>query len=177
MQREQHHFPPLPEIGLPESHYAKLAHQADRAGNLFGREAAKVGQYVTLALSPALDWPSKQRYFDHALRRHCVSPPLPDEEVWLFFQRLADLVRQYAGREALRLACAEDEYYMSLRKSGVPRSATSLKAEIFFNTLLGLDGHRPNYFIEEDWAQLKLIRAHWVIDTRATQGGSAIRAG
>jgi hypothetical protein len=177
MQHQQHHFPPLPEIGLPESHYAKLAQQADRIGNMFAREAAKVGQYVTLALSPTLDWPSKQRYFDHAIRRHCIAPPLPNEAVWMFFQRLADLVRQFAGREALRLASLEDEHYAFLTKSGVPMNQTSMKAEVFFNTLLGLDGLRPTIFTEEDWRQLKMLRTHWVIDMRATRNGTAMRLG
>jgi hypothetical protein len=161
MPRQQHHFPPPPEIGLPESHYAKLAQRAERVGDIFARDAAKVGQYVTLALAANLDWPSKRRYFEHALRRHCLPPPLPDEEVWLFFQKLADLVRQYAGQEALRLASAEDDHFAYLQKAGLPRSAISAKAEVFFNHLIGRDGNRPDCFTEEDWIQLKVVRAEW----------------
>src|ERR1700722_5642427 len=117
MPRQQHHFPPPPAIGMPEGHYAALAKQADRNGDLFGKEAAKVGQYVTLGLDAHLDWSSKRRYFEHALRRHCAPPPLPDEEVWLFYQNLSDLVRKFAGQEALRLASAEDHHLATLAQS------------------------------------------------------------
>ncbi|HUB24302.1 MAG TPA: hypothetical protein VL992_02655 [Tepidisphaeraceae bacterium] len=162
MARTQHHFPDLPSIGLPESHYAQMAQKADRCGDVFGREAAKVGQYITLALAPGLDWPSKKRYFEHALHRHCSCPPLPDEDVWLFYKRLADLVRQYAGHEALRLACSEDDQYAFLERRGIPRKQIVDKANAFFGAIMGTDGfHRPDMFTEEDWAQLKLIRAQW----------------
>jgi hypothetical protein len=162
MPQQQHHFPPPPDIGLPESHYAKLAQRADRIGDLFGREAAKVGQYITLALDPKLDWPSKRRYFEHALHRHCVPPPLPNEEVWLFYQQLADLVRKHAGQEVLKLACAEDDKYDLLAKSGMQRTTIADKAEGFFDMLIGREYHRPDWLTEEDWAQLMLIRSQWM---------------
>jgi hypothetical protein len=162
MPRVQHHFPDLPAIGLAESQYAQMAQRADRSGDIFAREAAKVGQYITLALAPALDWPSKKRYFEHALHRHCCPPPLPDEQVWMFFQKLADLVRQYAGQEALRLASTEDDNYAYLEKRGIARKETAARAESFFGSIMGTDGtHRPEMFTEEDWAQLKLIRSQW----------------
>jgi hypothetical protein len=164
MPRTQRYFPDLPAIGLPESHYAQIAHSADRTGDIFGREAAKVGQYITLALAPGLDWASKKRYFEHALHRHCSAPPLPDEDVWLFYRKLADLVRQYAGQEALRLASSEDDNYAYLEKRGIARKEIVSKAEAFFAIIMGADGfHRPDMFSEEDWAQLNLIRAQWVV--------------
>ena len=162
MPRSHHQFPPPPEIGLPEAHYAQLAHRADRIGDVFARDAAKVGQYVTLALAPGLDWPSKKRYFEHALRRHCVPPPLPDEDVWLYFQSLATLVRRYAGQEALRLASAEDDQYVLLEKSGMARRDLRNRAQDFFGLIMGRDGPRPDLFTVEDWDQLVLIRAQWV---------------
>jgi hypothetical protein len=161
MPMPQRHFPPLPCIGLPESNYAALARYADQRGDLFAKEAAKVGQYVTLALDAHLDWPSKRRYFEHALRRHCAAPPLPDEQVWLFYQRLADLVRRHAGREALRLASAEDDHYAYLQKIGRPRPAIVAEAQAFFAALMGDEKHRPDWFTEQDWTQLKLLRSQW----------------
>jgi hypothetical protein len=81
MLQQKHVLPPMPEIGKSESYYAGLAKQADAIGNHFAHEAAKVGQYVTLGMSHTLDWAEKLRYFQHALRRHCVPPPVPDEPV------------------------------------------------------------------------------------------------
>jgi hypothetical protein len=86
-------LPQMPEIRRPESYYAKLVHQADRAGDTHSHEASKVGQYVTLAMDPSLDWSQKLKNFQHALKRHCVPPPYPDDDVWMFYQQLADLVR------------------------------------------------------------------------------------
>ena len=43
-------FPPMPEIGKPESFYAQHVHAADKAGDIHAHEAYKVGQYVTLAM-------------------------------------------------------------------------------------------------------------------------------
>jgi hypothetical protein len=159
---QKHHFPPLPPIGLPESSYAQMAKLADQAGNIFAREAAKVGQYITLALDPHLDWLSKRRYFEHALRRHCVAPRLPSEAVTLFFIGLAEQVKKFAGQEALRLASREDDQYVIMKRTGVPRHVITSKAQIFFGGLMGLESRRPDWFNEEDWEQLKLIRTQWI---------------
>src|SRR5256885_4079759 len=74
-------FPPLPEIGHPETYYAKQVHRADKRGDQHAHEAYKVGQYITLGLNPYLPWPDKLKYFRHALARHCNPPPYPDDEV------------------------------------------------------------------------------------------------
>jgi hypothetical protein len=161
MLRPQRHFPALPDIGHPESHYAQLARKADLLGDHYGREAAKVGQYITLAMDPRLDWLSKRRYFEHALRRHCMAPPLSSLEVSGFYQSMAAQVRKYAGQEALRLASDEDDQYVLLTKSKVPRHVIVGKAQVFFGTLMGMHLQRPDWFGEEDWAQLKMIRAQW----------------
>src|SRR5438093_6057619 len=68
------HLPPLPQIGHPESYYARLAKQSEREGDIHAHEAAKVGQYITLALDPSIDWDAKRRYFRHAIKRHCAPP-------------------------------------------------------------------------------------------------------
>jgi hypothetical protein len=147
---------------MPESHYALLARRADQMGDHFAKEAAKVGQYITLALDPNLDWISKRRFFEHAIHRHCVPPALPNEDVWLFYQQLADLVRKHAGIEAMHLASKEDDHLAFLAKTGTPRHVIASNAEIFFGNLMGLDQHRPDWFNDEDWKQLKILRSHWI---------------
>ena len=114
-------LPQMPDIGRPESFYAKLVHTADRQGDTHSHEAAKVGQYVTLALDPSRAWEEKLKYFQHALKRHCVPPPYPDDDVWMFYQQLAELVRGYCGQEALRLASLEDDLYAARLSMGQSR--------------------------------------------------------
>jgi hypothetical protein len=162
MLQQPHIFPPMPPIGQSESHYAKLAKHADSEGNIFAHEAAKVGQYITLALDPHLEWPAKLRYFQHALKRHCVPPPIPDEPVWVFYRDLADLVRQYAGFEALRLASNEDDLFATRLSLGAIREVVESDAELFFAQLIGSGERRPDWVCEEDWAQLKIIRDQWI---------------
>ncbi len=160
MLSQSRQFPPLPEIGLPESHYARKVHEADRVGDKHAHEAYKVGQYVTLAIDPRLTWPGKLKYFQHALKRHCVPPPLPDDDVWMFYRSLADLVRQYSGQEALRLASTEDDLYAARITMGQTREAIENEAEEFFGNLVPPEC--PEYFNEEDYAQLKIIRDQWI---------------
>lgn len=162
MVQQARTFPPMPDIGQSESHYAKLARQADAEGNIFAHEAAKVGQYITLALDPHLNWPSKARYFQHALTRHCVPPPVPEEPVWMFYRELAELVRHHAGHEALRLASAEDDIYATRIHLGANRDAVESDAELFFSDILGTGEKRQDWFSEDDWKQLKLIRDQWI---------------
>ena len=162
MAQEWGELPAMPEIGLKESFYAQRVKDADRQGRHHVREAYKVGQYITLALDRRLEWEKKLRYFRHALRSHCQAPALPSEKVWMFYGQLADLVRQYAGAEALRLASLEDDYWAGQIKAGVPQSQISAQAEIFFDKLLGLREERPDYLNQEDYEQLKILRNQWL---------------
>src|SRR5688500_2943508 len=98
----------LPEIGYPEKYYARRVKEADLAGDTHTREAYKVGQYITLALVPHLEWQDKLRYFRHAIRRHCCPPPLPSDDVWMFYQNLAESGPEHAGTQAPKLARKED---------------------------------------------------------------------
>jgi hypothetical protein len=152
----------LPQIGRPENYYAKLVHQADQSGDTHSHEAAKVGQYITLALDPSLAWEEKLKYFRHALKRHCVAPPYPDDDVWMFYQHLAELVRQYCGMEALRLASTEDDLYAARLSMGQNREQIEDDAEQFFLKLMGRGDQCPDWFNETDWSQLKLIRDQWI---------------
>ena len=158
----------MPEIGHPESYYARQCHQADKRGETHAHEAYKVGQYITLGLDPRLKWPQKLRYFEHALRRHCNPPQLADDEVWMFYRNLAHVVREYCGREALRLASEEDDKYAERIRLGSTRERIAADAKVFFNTIMGDPEHCPDYFIDEDWEQLKILRNQWVIDFGAS---------
>lgn len=162
MSNPTRQMPPMPEIGRPESYYAQLVRTADAQGQIHLREAAKVGQYITLALDPSLSWEDKLKFFRHALKRHCQPPPYPDDEVWMFYQQLADLVRQYCGAEALRLASIEDDLYAARLAMGQAREKIEDDAEQFFLKLMGRGDQCPEWFKEEDWAQLKLIRDQWI---------------
>ncbi len=159
---QERQLPDLPEIGQPESYYARKVHEADRTGDTNLREAHKVGQYVTLAMDPALSWEQKLKYFIHALRRHCNPPPVPDEATWVFYRDLAELIRSHCGKEALRLAMYEDDLYDQRQKLGVRREQIECEAELFFARLLGSSNKCPEYFDEEDWQQLKMIRDQWI---------------
>jgi hypothetical protein len=158
---KQRPLPPLPPIGRPESYYAKLAHDANSIGDTHAHEAAKIGQYVTLGMDASMAWADKLKYFRHAIKRHCNAPPFPDEDVWLFYQSLADLVRQHAGAEALRIASREDDLYAARLSMGQERSKIEEDAEEFFGKLIPAE-ERPEWFNDEDWVQLKLIRDQWI---------------
>jgi len=155
-------IPTLPEIGHPESYYAHLVHKADRENAMHSREAAKVGQYITLGLDPNLDWDTKRRYFRHALRRHCVPPQVSSELVEMYYQRLVDLVMHHAGAEALRLASGEDDRYACRLAGGEQRRTIMEDAVEFFANLMGVDDTCPTHFKEEDWLQLRIIRNQWI---------------
>ncbi len=156
------HIPEMPKIGMPEAYYARQVHYADKTADPHLREANKVAQYVTLALEPRLPWCKKLKYFDHALRRHCNPPPLPDDEIWLFYQQLGNLIRGHAGEQALRLACEEDDNFARRLSHGEPRNQIISDARHFFYELTTLGHDRPGHFNEEDWIQLKLIREQWM---------------
>lgn len=162
MGHQTRQLPPMPEIGRPENFYAKLVKFADQQADVHLHESAKVGQYITLALDPSLSWEDKLKYFRHAMKRHCVPPPYPDDDVWMFYQNLAELVRQYAGQEALRMASTEDDLYAARLNMGQSREKIEDDAEAFFHQLMGRGDQCPEWFNETDWAQLKLIRDQWI---------------
>jgi len=152
----------MPEIGLPESHYAQMAKKAEREGNEHLRAAAKVGQYVTLAMDRSLDWDQKLRYFKHTLSRHCYPPRFAGDQCWTFYHNLADVVREYCGAEAMRLASTEDDLYASRLEMGQAREKIEAEAEVFFDRILGNSTSCPDHFKVEDWEQLKLLRNQWI---------------
>jgi hypothetical protein len=162
MLKESKAIPAMPEIGRSEEYYAKLLHQTSALGDPLAHHAAKVGQYVSLALAPDLKWENRCKYFSHALRQHCQPPENADDATKAFYASLANLVRGYAGQEALRLACAEDDIYATRLGLGADRDGLESEAEVFFSELLGSGENRPEWFTEEDWVQLRLLRDQWI---------------
>lgn len=161
MNAAQHDFPPIPEIGRPDPYYMRAIADADQSGDIHLRAALKVARYITLAISPKLPWEEKKRYFTHALKHHCA-PPAQDEAILKYYDELADLVRQYAGAEALRLASQEDDMWAARTALGQDRTLIEDDAEAFFGRILGQGEQRPDHFTEGDWSQLKLIRDQWI---------------
>jgi hypothetical protein len=158
--RRFHH--PLPVIGYPEAYYAKHIHDADTAGDRVGHEAYKVGQYITCGLEPSRKWVEKMKYFCHALHHHTAAPAGADEPTQHYFGKLAEMVRKYAGHEALRLAKHENDSYSLRLHSGTPRATIEEEAEVFFADLLGHGGECPDWCTKEIWEKITHIRDHWI---------------
>lgn len=158
---QKYDLPPLPEIGRPETYYQQLVKQADEADDACARCAAKVGQYLSLAMNPETPWEEKTRYFDHVLRRHCKKPPHPDEKVLAYFKRLTELVQQTAGQIALKMASEQDDLFATRLSMGQSRDQIENEAELFFGKLLP-DGHCPEWMNEQDWNNLRIIRDQWI---------------
>ena len=160
---EEHNYPPLPEIGKSDVYYHNAIALAEKEGDVLKRATMKVGRYITKALTPKIPWVEKVRYFDHALKHHCTPPMgMEDEKAKAFYEQLADLVRQHCGAEALRLASQEDDMYAARVALGQEKPMIEEDADVFFGRLLGTGDHRPDYFNEIDWSQLKLIRDQWI---------------
>lgn len=160
---EQQQFPPLPKIGRPDEVYAQEISKAEAENDWHAREALKVARYITLAMHPKLAWDAKLRYFQHALHKHCASPT-PGDQMNGFYQKLAQMVREYCGAEALRLASQEDDMYAARAALSEDHSTIEEDAEVFFGDLLGTGAGEtgPDHFNEVDWAQLKMIRDQWI---------------
>ena len=154
-------LPRLPEIGRRESYYVNLARRAQEQNDPHLRAAAKVGQYITIASDASLAWPQKLEHYRHALLRHCVPPAWPDDATWLFYRGLADLVRRHAGKVALRMASSEDDLFAARLAMGQSRGKIEDDAEQFFASLIP-PGGCPEWFNEDDYETLKLIRNQWI---------------
>lgn len=155
-----HPLPRLPDIGRHESYYAEMIRRADCAGDAIAHESWKVGQYVTMGLDPALSWQRKAKCFDHAYRHHCHPPEVRDEHVPAFFASLANLLREHAGAEALRVASREDDRFALRLSGGEDRVAVRADARAYFDAMLPADDC-PDWLGEEDYDQFLLIRSQW----------------
>ncbi len=154
-------LPPMPEIGHSETYYAKYVHRADKAGDVHAHEAFKVGQYITLARNPYLAWSEKLKYYRHAINRHCNPPAYPDDEIWMFYRNLADLVRRHCGQEALKLLSVEDDTYAKRITLGQLQETIQNEADAFFRRFIPGE-ECPEWFNHEDFDAMKIIRNQWI---------------
>lgn len=157
------HVPKMPKIGLPEKVYLNAAREAEARGDDLTFEAAKVGQYVSLALRD-LDarWEKKLKYFRHALKRHCQPPEHADAVTKAWFEKLAAHVKSYAGNEALRLAAEQDECFETRRELGQTADEIAEDAEPFFDMVCPHCDTCPPVYNESEWEQLKEYRDRWI---------------
>lgn len=151
-------FPDFPKLGEENTHYGKLAHKAEKHGDVYGQAANKVAQYITLGRE-APEWPKKLKYFQYALEKHAVPKPPIDDEVWAFFQKLQDWVRRECGAEAIRLASKEDDFLADRQKLGEARFKLTSEAAQFFRQLV--PSECPDYYRPQDYKQLRLLQMYW----------------
>ena len=155
-------LPSLPEIGLPETFYAKQVAHADKMGNHHAARIIQGGPIRYVSAAPRLRWEQKRRYFRHAIKAHCVGPAMAPNPVLKFYARLGAFVRGHAGAEAIRLASREDDAWAAQLTRGVPRDQIRADAAKFFRDLLGEHDTIPEYLNREDWDQLRILRRQWL---------------
>lgn len=154
-------FHPIPVIGHPESFYLKHAKEAEAAGDRHARASHKVGQYVTTALTPGMAWGEKIHRFLHALDKYCVAPANADESLKAFYRKLGDIVRRYAGQEAVTVARHKHESLLARLNTGETRDILEDEAEFFFFDMLG--HHQcPDWCCKEAYRQIITWRDFWV---------------
>ena len=154
-------IPKIPQIGLDEHVYARMARKADEAGDRHAREAAKVGLYVTLALNPKMPWKEKLRHFEHAIQKHCHCEAKVDHRLWAFYHALCNVVREHCGNEALRLASEQDDRYAARLAMGQSKAEIRRDAIPFFESLTGREKGCPSYMREDEFSLIRMIRQQW----------------
>ena len=159
---QAHAFHPLPVIGHPEAWYAKQIKQAEDLGDPHARASHKVGLHVTQALDPAMPWREKFRHFRHALKHYGHPPAGADEAIRDFYQKLAGVIRRYAGQEALKVVHREHERYCQQRRSGASRDAIAEEAELFFPEFVGHGHDCPEWISRDAWNHIREMEAEWI---------------
>ena len=157
-----HAFHPLPVIGHPAAYYEKHIRLAEQAGDVHARASHKVGAYITAALDPNMPWDDKLRHFCHAQERYGKPPEDADDAIRGFYQKLGDLVRRYAGQEAVKLVRHEHERYLHRLKQGATREELADEADVFFPRFVGHSQDCPQWFTKDAWNQIRAIEAQWI---------------
>lgn len=152
-------FPNLPELGREDTYYGKVAHKAEKQGDLYTRAVYKVAQYLTLAQNPSLKWPEKLKYFRHAIEKHAKPTPPIDDEVWAFYQRVQDWVRIECGAEALRLTATENQFFTERKMQHEARFRIVSDAAQFFRDVVPAEC--PGWFSAEVYDELRAIQLRW----------------
>ena len=155
-------FHPLPVIGHPEAFYIRHAKEAETTGNTHARASHKVGQYITLGLSPDKPWDQRLAAFRHALKHYCSLPPDGDEALKGFYQKLCDLTKRHCGHEALKLARQKNDEFNIRLAAGTARDELVEEAETFFPALLGHTHGCPEWLSAEHYQQIRAIEDRWV---------------
>jgi hypothetical protein len=152
----------MPKIGRAEEYYASKIRHADQARDTHLHESLKVGQYISLALGAGIPWTKKERYFEHAIHRHCQPPLDASAPVVAFYDQLKMLVQRHAGEEATKLVSRQDDVFCERIRLGEKREEVKVDAISFFNQVLG-DLHRtPDHFHYDDWHQIMVVRNAWM---------------
>lgn len=146
-------------LGEDNTHYGKLAHKAEKNGDLHTASAFKVAQYITLGREENEDLAKKIKYFKYALEKHAHPKPPIDDEVWAFYLKLQDWIRTECGAEALRLARKEDEFLSDRVKLNELRFRLVSDAAQFYPKLVPADC--PDHYKPEDYEQLKRLQYKW----------------
>jgi hypothetical protein len=84
-----------------------------------------------------------------------------DDRMSMFYCNLADHIRKFAGYEALRLCSRQDDIYAGRVRNGTPKSLLRSEARTFFQQIVPGD-KKPEWFLDEDWVQLKILRDQWI---------------
>lgn len=154
-------LPQLPKVGLPEHEYLRLIEEAEGYRDHNAREAFKVAKYITRAISKDRPWADREKYFKHALEKHCHARPMADAETLAFYGSLAHLVREHAGAAMLKHVSAMDDVFAERLSQGEPREAIAREAAKMFRTLIP-HHHKPEWLNFEDYEQVKLFERQWV---------------
>lgn len=152
-------FPPMPELGHSEAYYAQRVREADRYHDRYAHDAYKVGQYVTLARI-ATSWERKEQCYRHVLKHQCHAPYNAPEDASQFYGQLAQLVRESAGMEAMKVASQRDDEWAARLAAGEPRLALLTEASNFFAHMLP-GSHRPEWCNACDYQELKILQHVW----------------
>jgi hypothetical protein len=163
-QQQQHRngsFHPLPVIGHAAAWYDRHVQQADAAGDVHARASHKVGQYVTEAIDPKAPWDHKIKCFKHALKHYSVAPEGADESLKGFYKKLGDVVRRYAGNEALHEAQRFNAAAQKRVGQGVERASVEDEADDFYTHLMGHE-RTPEWCTPDVAEQIARLRQQWV---------------
>jgi hypothetical protein len=159
MESTERTFPPIPDLGREDTHYGKIAHKAEKQGDLYTRSVYKIAQYLTLGLDTKLAWPEKLKYFRHALEKHAKAVPPIDEDVWAFYQGLEKWVKDVCGAEAIRLCEVESEFLTARAEQNEVRFRIVSDAAGFFPQFV--PSECPDWFTPEDYEALRAIQLRW----------------
>jgi hypothetical protein len=160
LQQQAGSFHPMPVIGHPVAWYGRHIEQAEAAGDVHARASHKVGQYVTEAIDPKAPWDHKIKCFKHALKHYAVAPDAADEGLRIFYKKLGDVVRKYAGNEALHEAQRFSIEAQKRTAQGEDRAMVEDDADDFYTHLMGHE-RTPEWCTPDVAERISKLRQQW----------------